>query len=119
MDTDNGLSANSMRIIRCSKQDIQKFLSVTKEFGILKSLLVENFFFVMRLFDVLIFKLRNLLDIIIYWQVTYHFLVKISCKGLIIRVRAAIYGMQCKIIIFSCSSSLLNQFLISICYSTI
>jgi len=41
-------------------------------------LLVEDFYFMMWLFNVLIFKLRNLLDAIIYWLITYYFLVKIS-----------------------------------------
>jgi len=51
----------------------------TKEFRILKSLLVEDFYFMMWLFNVLILKLRNLLDTIIYWLINYYFLVKISC----------------------------------------
>ena len=41
------------------------------------------------LFNVLIFQLRNLIDAIIYWLITYYFLVEISCKVLIISVRAA------------------------------
>ena len=46
----------------------------------------------MWLFNVLIFKLRNLLDAIIYWLITYYFLVEISCKVLIISVRAATWN---------------------------
>jgi len=65
------------------------FSSKTKEFRILKNLLAEDLYFMMCLFNVLIFKLRNLLDAIIYWLITYYFLVEISCKVLIISVRAA------------------------------
>ena len=52
---------------------------MTKEFRILKSLLAKEFYFMMWLFNVLIFKLKNLLDAIIYWLVTYYFLVNVKC----------------------------------------
>ena len=55
------------------------FSSKTKKFRILKSLLAEDFYFLMLLFNVLIFKLRNSLDAIIYWLVTYYFLVNVKC----------------------------------------
>jgi len=58
------------------------FSSKTKKFRILKSLLSKDLYFMMCLFNVLIFKLRNLLDAIIYWLITYYFLVEISCKTL-------------------------------------
>jgi len=83
--------------IFCGLSDVQNrisegFSSKTKEFRILKSLLAEDFYFMMWLFNVLILKLRNLLNAIIYWLITYYFLVEISCKVLIISVRAATWN---------------------------